>query len=835
MHFPRVMIAGVHSGVGKTTVTLGIMAALRKKGLSVQPYKVGPDYIDPGWHYWAAGQHSHNLDSWMGNAEVVRAVFCKHAADSDISVIEGVMGLFDGVKGGGIKGSSADIAIMLQIPVILVVNVMGMAQSCVAMVKGFMEYQPALNLVGLILNQASDFHIQTVKKALEEELGISVLGCLPRCKELKMPSRHLGLLPAEEHNSVHEVIALMADLIEQSIDLPGLINISGTANDLDFMPDPKLPAQALSIGVARDEAFSFYYQDSLDFLEELGAEIKTFSPLNDKRLPAVDGLYLGGGFPESFLPELAANHDMHLALRRAFQAGMPIYAECGALMYLGNAIKDFDEHVWSGAGIVPISSCMENSLVGMGYVEATARCDSILARAGETLKGHEFHYSSMHGLTEQSAAYTLNGGKGVSPRLEGYTAGNLLASYVHLHLRSNPAAAQRFVKYCQEYSRAVHNVTGVTKMSNNSTVNLREGYSTGTCAAAAAQAALHFLLYGRCMSNLEIDLPEGGSIQIPINKVYAADGNASAEVLKDGGDDLDVTHGIPIVATVSLTRDQQIRISGGKGVGIVTKPGLAIPVGEAAINPVPRRMITEAVQKLLPEGCGTEIIISAPNGEEAARKTMNQRLGIIGGISILGTTGKVRPMSEQAYLASLIPQIDQAAAMGYSMLILVPGAMGTRKAIEMGAPADAIVQCSNFFGAMLEACADRGIKGILIMGHIGKIVKLAGGSFNTHSHVSDARREILTAHLALMGARPELLRKVMSLNTMEESVELVQAYQMEEVYEFIAAACSYKCRALLPDYVKVGTVLYSLNGSILGYDRQSVDLWGGLNCQQSWW
>ncbi len=364
---------------------------------------------------------------------------------------------------------------------------------------------------------------------------------------------------------------------------------------------------------------------------------------------------------------------------------------------------------------------------------------------------------------------------------------------------------------------------------------LREGYSTGTCAAAAAQAALHYLLHNVCLSDLEIDLPEGETIRIPIHQVYSIDGGACAEVVKDGGDDPDVTNGIHIVATVSLNRDQQIRILGGSGVGRVTKPGLAIPIGEAAINPVPRRMITAAVQQLLPKGFGLEVIISVPDGERVAVKTMNQRLGIMGGISILGTTGRVRPMSEQAYLTSLIPQIDQAVAMGYSKVVLVPGAMGTRKATGMGVPLEAVIQCSNFFGAMLEACADREIDGLLLMGHLGKMIKLAGGSYNTHSRVSDARRETLTAHLALLGADPMLLRKVMNLNTMEESVAMLRENQMEAVYHSLAAACSEKCKVLLPDHVAVGTVLYSMDGSIVGYDPESLDLRRGLTCQQSSW
>ncbi|PKM77990.1 MAG: cobyrinate a,c-diamide synthase [Firmicutes bacterium HGW-Firmicutes-15] len=454
MQLPRLMIAGVHSGVGKTTITLGILAALRRMGLSVQPYKVGPDYIDPGWHFCASGQRSHNLDSWMGTEEVVHEVFSKHAALADISVIEGVMGLFDGVKCGGIEGSSAHVAMILKVPVVLVVNVGAMAQSCVALVKGFMEYEAGLQLAGVILNQSSDFHQKYLRKALEEELGIPVLGCVNRCIDIQMPERHLGLLPAAEHDDINDVITRLADLTEESVDLQSLLRLARSANELeDYTPVPKQAAKQVCIGVARDEAFSFYYQDSLDYLEELGAVLNYFSPMHDDRIPAVDGLYLGGGFPEIFLEQLANNQAMHLALRQAYKKGMPIYGECGALMYLSAGISDFEQKEWPGVGIVPAVTRMKRKLVAMGYVEAMACSDSILAKAGETLKGHEFHYSTISELTEQSAAYTLTGGIGAPGRFDGYISGNLLASYIHLHLRSNPKAAKRFIASCLDHQQ----------------------------------------------------------------------------------------------------------------------------------------------------------------------------------------------------------------------------------------------------------------------------------------------------------------------------------------------------------------------------------------------
>ncbi len=455
MRYPRLVIAGVQSGVGKTTLSLGLMKAFCNRGLIVQPFKVGPDYIDPGLHFQACGRKSHNLDNWMGTEEVVRSVFCKNAVNADISIIEGVMGLFDGVKNGRIKGSTADVAMLFKAPVVLVVDVQGMAQSCVALVKGFMDYEPQLNIAALVLNNAGDYHQTVLKKHLEEELGIQVLGCLSRRDEIKMPARHLGLLPAEENHELRNAIDHMAGLVEQHLNLDALINLAQQAEDLDI--GKAVSAQSkpnrdgaikIRIGVAQDAAFSFYYQDSLDYLEELGAQIVYFSPLNDRSLPAVDGIYLGGGFPEMFLPQLTANGSMLKSIREAHQLSLPFYAECGGLLYLSDTITDFEGRTWPGAGIVPVQASMSKSLKGLGYVEARAKSDSNLANKDDVLRGHEFHYSQVTGLAVDHAAYYLSGGKGKEGRLDGYVQNNLLASYVHLHLRSNPSAAANFMNAC---------------------------------------------------------------------------------------------------------------------------------------------------------------------------------------------------------------------------------------------------------------------------------------------------------------------------------------------------------------------------------------------------
>lgn len=465
MNFPRVMIAGVQSGAGKTTLTLGIIAALNRRGIKVQPYKVGPDYIDPGLHYHASGIKSHNLDSWMSDNQQIKSIFLKNSQDKDISVVEGVMGLFDGARAEHINGSSAHIALILDIPVILVVNVKGMGRSCLAIIKGFKEFEPGLKLSGVILNNAgSDYYKIVLKKCIEEELGVKVLGCLPKNTNITMPERHLGLLPAEENKELKNMLNQMADMVEAEIDLDGIIDIAQsaensdmgleTAKDLDLGVDLGTDLkEKVTIGIARDEAFSFYYQDSLDYLQELGASLQFFSPLNDRTIPKLDGLYLGGGFPEMFLDRLTNNTSMIASIKDAFTRGVPIFAECGGFMYLTKEIIDFEGKSWPGVGIVPACVRMTKRLKALGYVKATALNDSIIANKGDILKGHEFHYSEITGLKQEDAAYSLVGGKGADFRTDGYVKDNLTASYVHFHLRSNAKAAAKFVNACFNYKQ----------------------------------------------------------------------------------------------------------------------------------------------------------------------------------------------------------------------------------------------------------------------------------------------------------------------------------------------------------------------------------------------
>lgn len=452
MLIPRIVLAGAQSGVGKTTLTLGLLTALKDLGLQVQPFKVGPDYIDTGLHQVACQVPSHNLDSWMGTEKVVKDIFTKYSAGKDIAVIEGVMGLFDGAKGEKELGSTAHIAKVLQAPVILVVNARGMARSAAALVKGYMEFDKDLNLAGVIFNNVgSDNHARFLKEIVQEELNIPCLGFIKRKGEVSMPERHLGLVPAPENKELKKQIKPLAELVREGIDLKELLELAKSAPHWDYKyeniynPEQK----KVRLGVARDEAFNFYYQDSLNFLEDLGAELVYFSPLRDQRLPDnIHGLYLGGGFPELFLDTIEANQGMRESIIKADEEGLPIYAECGGFMYLLEELENFEGETYQGIGLIPAKGRMINKLAALGYVKGIAQHSSILTSTDTIVKGHEFHWSEINGLPEDNIAYKLLGGRGEDYRREGYVRDNLFASYLHLHFRSNPEVAKNLLKAC---------------------------------------------------------------------------------------------------------------------------------------------------------------------------------------------------------------------------------------------------------------------------------------------------------------------------------------------------------------------------------------------------
>lgn len=359
-------------------------------------------------------------------------------------------------------------------------------------------------------------------------------------------------------------------------------------------------------------------------------------------------------------------------------------------------------------------------------------------------------------------------------------------------------------------------------MANGKT--LRSGITTGASAAAAAQAAAVMLFKGEELSSARVTNPQGREIIVPVKSVRRCGDQVTATVIKDGGDDPDITHGLEITATVRRA-EAGVEVSGGPGVGLVTKPGLQVPVGEPAINPVPRQMIIEAVRATVPEGVGLRVEIGVPGGAEAARKTLNPKLGIVGGISILGTTGIVEPMSEDAFKRSLVPQIEMAKAYGYSTVCLTPGRLGERWAAErLGIPQEAVVQMSNFVGYMLNACVDLGMKNVILTGHHSKLTKVAAGCFHTHNKVSDARLETLAAMAGLMGAASPVIAQLLEANTSEGALEILKDHGLLGVLPLIAARAAKRAMEHVFGELRVGVVMYNMAGDILASDSNAEEI-----------
>jgi len=446
---PRVVIAGTHSGAGKSTITMGILMALKKRGLDPQSFKTGPDYLDPMHHTLVLGKECRNLDTWMFGGEVER-LFVKGAKGSGISVIEGVMGLYDGIDGISEEGSTAHLAKILKAPVILVIDAKAAARSAGAMALGFKEYDKDVELAGVIFNRVgSPNHLRMLESSLN---GIPCLGGVFRDDCMSLESRHLGLVPAMEDYD-RERYERIAEHVERCIDIDRLIEIARSAPPIreDHMPEP-VRGDRVRIGVARDTAFNFYYIHNLESMAEVGAEIVPFSPISGT-LPDVDGLYFGGGYPELFSAGLEKNAAMRAAVKKASDDGMPIYAECGGLMYMSRRVSDMEGRMYEMCGIFGSESRMNDGKRTLGYVEMTSREDNVLCGKGWTVRGHEFHYSTTVPTGQERYAFDLIRGKGIENGRDGITANNTIAGYTHIHFASNQRIPRRFVDGCREYSR----------------------------------------------------------------------------------------------------------------------------------------------------------------------------------------------------------------------------------------------------------------------------------------------------------------------------------------------------------------------------------------------
>jgi cobyrinic acid a,c-diamide synthase len=443
------IIGAPQSGSGKTTISIGIMAALRNRGYRVQPFKIGPDYIDPVFHHRAAARPSYNLDTWMMGSEGVKRTFFQHIENAHIGVVEGVMGFFDG-KGGSFTdipglypGSTAHCAFILNLPVVLVIDARAMAHSAGALVYGFTHYIKELKFAAIIFNKAAgEKHYKMLKESSEVHCQVPVIGYIPRQKEISIPERHLGLSNPQEHKQNTHLYSCIAQMIEDHIDIDTLL--SQTSYEVPSVSvKTKNTACHVRIAVACDEAFWFYYEENLDILKDEGAEIVLFSPLNDKKLPSsVDAFYIGGGYPELYTQKLSSNTELLISLKEYADKGGYIYAECGGFMLLTQELKDLNNNTYKMAGVFKTKTGMTRGRHHLGYREIVLKEDTVLGKKGANLRGHEFHYSQIEYEPENSQKiYTTDSAA------QGYRFKNTFASYIHIHFASNPSIGESFVNF----------------------------------------------------------------------------------------------------------------------------------------------------------------------------------------------------------------------------------------------------------------------------------------------------------------------------------------------------------------------------------------------------
>lgn len=449
---PRLVIAGVSSGVGKTTTMLAIARALQNRGLRVVSFKCGPDYLDPTYHERNLHIPCHNLDGWMMGRDAVLRTFLHASEGADISLIEGVMGLFDGAEPSSDVGSTAEIAKWLDAPVVIVADVGGMARTIDALALGFKQYDPSLTVAGLIANRVgSPGHSKIIKQACR---SLHCLGTLPRREDLKFPERHLGLVAALQDGQEDRTFVDWSAVAEDAIDLDALLELAKGSSPLERPDERPMTAKReprCRIAYAYDEAFHFYYDDNLNLLRSCGAELVPFSPLANDDLPSCDGVYIGGGYPELFANDLSRNERTKEGLRKAAQRDLPIYAECGGFMYLSESIIDRSGQEHAMVGLLPGILRMHDKLQALGYAEVEVLEDSILGGAGTRFRGHEFRYSTYAANQEdERAIYKVRKRRNQDIRREGYRSGSVLGSYIHAHWASNPGIAQNFVNACAE-------------------------------------------------------------------------------------------------------------------------------------------------------------------------------------------------------------------------------------------------------------------------------------------------------------------------------------------------------------------------------------------------
>lgn len=451
------IIGGTHSGCGKTTVTMGIIRALKDRRLNIQPWKSGPDYIDPGFHSLAAGVPCRNLDTMILSDSIVHEIF--HRQRGELSVIEGVMGLFDGAGALDERGSAAHLSKLLKLPVILVIDAKAMARSAAAIALGFSQFDKDVPIAGFIMNRVgSESHYRILKESIEDRTGIPVLGRLPADEKIHIPERHLGLVQDINENDFDEIFHKLTEQVELNINLDAILELSENAGD-QYNPEKilfseKTKKQAyLKIAVARDEAFHFYYEDNLDILRHYGAEIVFFSPVHDVKLPDdISAIYVGGGYPELYAPQLEANSALKQEIFGLCEKGMPVYGECGGFMYLTEGIIDEEGSFYSMLNILPGKTVLGKKLRSLGYCQSRLQFDCILGKSGSKAKGHVFHWSELE-LDDQKSdeSFVFQVEKGDQVIKEGFAYKNVVGSWVHHHFASNPEMAKSFIEAAESY------------------------------------------------------------------------------------------------------------------------------------------------------------------------------------------------------------------------------------------------------------------------------------------------------------------------------------------------------------------------------------------------
>lgn len=466
VYAPRFLISAVSSGSGKTLVTCGILQALMNRGLDVTSCKCGPDYIDPMFHSTIIGTETLNLDTFFTNEPLTNYLLCNHAKDGDITILEGLMGFYDGIGGVSTTASSYEVAKATNTPVILILDCKGMSLSIVALLKGILTYQPDTQISGVILNGISPMMYPKIKTLIETQLSIQVVGYLPHLEDFHLDNRHLGLTTPIEINDLKVQMQKLALTLEETIDVPLLLKIANNAPPLhsystwnfwhNVFPVKPLKEKPV-IAVAKDNAFCFYYKDNLELLESLGAKLVYFSPLHDKVLPDSNGLILGGGYPELYTEELSKNLSMRKDIKEKISQGLPTIAECGGFMYLHKQLQGKDQSFYPMVGVINGKAFQTDRLCHFGYVTLFPKKDNFLLSAGETIRGHEFHYWDS---TSNGNSISVRKPTPVIPELNPtqepswnaiHTTSNLWAGFPHIYFYSNPKVAYTFVNHCNQY------------------------------------------------------------------------------------------------------------------------------------------------------------------------------------------------------------------------------------------------------------------------------------------------------------------------------------------------------------------------------------------------